>query len=84
MRFEGSDDVYYALYDSGAQVCMISKGILERLDRQAWSKVEGKTVQVRGYVPGQTLRCDVITINLAMGKYGDNYFQHVFCVDPRP
>lgn len=35
-------------------------------------------------MPGQTLRCDVITINLAMGKYGDNYFQHVFCVDPRP
>ena len=83
MRFSGSKDVHYALYDSGAQVCMISQGVLSRISKDAWHTVEGKRVQVRGYIPGQPISCAVIIMHMALGKYGEDYFEHVFCVDPR-
>ena len=83
MRFEGKDDVHYALYDSGAQVCVVSKGVLETVDAKAWRKIEGKQIAVRGYVPGQMIWCDVIALHMTVGKYGTEFFEHLFCVDPR-
>ena len=62
---------------------MISQGVLDTVDPTAWRLVEGKTIQVKGYVPGQMVTCKVIILEMTVGKYTNEFFEHVFCVDPR-
>jgi hypothetical protein len=56
---------------------------LNKLSPEAWKELPGRSVKIRGYVPGEAVKCKVIIMNIALGKYGGDYFQHIFCVDPR-